>query len=296
MSKKKSNEIRYDKRILKALLIVGVVLSIIVISVIPWMFIPMDNIPSNSFLDLYMAIGIACFWPMAIIWLAFFDGKLYCRDLKNAGYEIPNDRREYGNQLNNLPRTKEIQFDKEGICKDSRILSLMAGGVAIVIFLFTIKYVVQWHFIEDVAFVTTCLVVLFLLWFIGAYVYRKQSDNRNYRNFYEDEDSRKIRTGLFNGIITIIFMGGISFYLVATAYSITRYIERTRVLTDLETIAIAVKTGDFDNLENSFRCKNGEYWLEYKDEYIEIRYSHIWEYGRTITDVKKVPYPDGRGQ
>ena len=292
MGRKRSGEIRYDKRILRALLITGVVLLVIVISVIPWMLISIRDLPSNSFLDLYMAIGIACFWPMVIIWFVYLDGKLYCSELEKAGYEIPYDRKQYGKQISNLPRTKELEFDKEGICRYSRILSVMAGGVAIVIFGFAIKYIIQWQFVEDAVFVTICLFVLCFLWLIGFYVYRKQSDNRKYRNFYEDEDYRKIRTALFDGIIAIIFLGAISFFLVATAYSFTRYIEKTRVSADLEAITIAIKNGDFDNLENSFRCKNGEYSLEYKDEYIEVRYSHIWEYGRTITDVKKVPYPD----
>lgn len=227
-------KIKYDKRTLRVIRILAIVLTVFVGLMLPWFFVPISKLPSNIILDLLMTLGLLSFWPMLAVWLLLFNGTFYLKRLARAGYEVPADRRKYGNSLDNLPRIREVKAETEGHNRQSLVLAALAGTGAAGFLVVAIKYVIQWRFVEDISFSAVCLFALAGMWCIGAFLYYRQSDNRRFLDFYLPMDSRKIRTSLEEGILTLIFVGVISATLASFPFSMTRYIEKTRVEVDRE--------------------------------------------------------------
>ena len=156
-----------------------------------------------------------------------------------------------------------------------------------------------------------CLVLLFFFWIIGTFVYYRQSDNSKYRNFYEPEDARKVRTMPGKGMFTIIVALCVSLVLATLPFTMTEYVARTIVERDKDRIYFALKRieeicaanacnpedeifqkefkeysdyEDLEDLENSLRAKNARLKVELKGDKAIAKYSYTWEYQKIRTE------------
>lgn len=223
--------IRYDKRLVKRLGIWNILLwSFVVIGVLVTM---LESSPiSNGTYDVWMMISVIFFWPAVILFICYIDGKLYLKTLEKAGFEVPINRKDFGNRLEDLLKLREIDPELHGRSRDSLILAgLTAVGVILVVVV-AIRYLIRFQGIAEIGFMAGCIFVLALFWGIAAGHYYKQSDNTRFRNFYI-LDERRCRQTLLNGIVTILIAGVVSGMFLTLPFSMTDYVVKARRAEDI---------------------------------------------------------------
>lgn len=226
-------KIRYDKWMVKFVFGLAITFTIIVLSSVPFLFMTASQMPAYDWLDVYEVIAVLSFWPMVLFWLIFLDGSLYLRDLKKAGFDLPNHRRDYQNQLGNLPRSNASGLDAIERDRQNVILASLSFLGALFFGFLSSKFFLQWGFLEnDSGFVGGSLVLLAFFWLIGFFTYLRRTNNLRYRNFYEPTDGRKLRKPFGQGLITIIVCFILSLILSNMPFSMTEYIAKSRLLID----------------------------------------------------------------
>lgn len=302
-------KIKYDTRIIRRIFIAAVLSTVIVVS--GWLagLVPIKD--THGFEEYLLLLTVVLFWPMVILWVSYIDGKLYLRNLKTAGFEVPADRRKYENKLANLPRFKELVIENTGRNKGSLLLIFFACLGAVIFLLILTDYVWKWGFLSGIGFMIFSLGLLVFFWMIGTFVYFRQSDNRKYRNFYEPEDARKVRTMFGKGMFTIIIALCISLVLATLPFTMTEYVARTIVESDKDRIYFALKQieeicaanacspedeifqkefkeysdyEDLEDMENSLRAKNAKLKIDLIGGKAVASYSYTWEYRKIRTE------------
>ena len=125
--------------IIRRIFIAAVLSTVIVVS--GWLagLVPIKD--THGFEEYLLLLTVVLFWPMVILWVSYIDGKLYLRNLKTAGFEVPADRRKYENKLANLPRFKELVIENTGRNKGSLLLTFFACLGAVIFLLILTDYV-----------------------------------------------------------------------------------------------------------------------------------------------------------
>ena len=232
-------KIQYDRRIMRIILIVAVVVSVpTLVGMICGIFF--DDIAS-TFGDVMVVTSVITFCPMAGLWLACLDSWLYLRELAKAGYEVPDDRRKYNGVLENLPRRCEPYSITDGRDRESVISACITAVCALGFVAVVIKYYAKWwHWILGVSIPGICLCVIAVFWVAGTVVYYRQSDNRRYRGRFEPADDRKVRTYLFKKIMTVLLAGLVSVIFDMAMFSAAAYIARAQMEADVDTVRYEV--------------------------------------------------------
>lgn len=261
----KNNRIKYDKKIMSLVRAGAIILSIPVVISIPIMFTTTIETPALliNIAEFIIMSGLLAFWPMVILWIVFIDGTLYLKGLEKAGYKIPEDKRVYDSLLSNLPRKIIVEENKGERNKGSITLCIINGIIALVFWCIAIKYIVQWCSIEDVGFFAFCLILLGIFWAIGALSNYKQSDNRRYKNFFDEDDNRKNRTPFSNGIAIIIILLAISSFCANIPFSMTEYVAKTRIAEDKQIVDYILSKALDIIAENEY-CMKDEWPESYK--------------------------------
>ena len=302
-------KIKYDTRNVRRIFIAATSFTFIVaLGSLAGMF-SIKN--THGFEEFLVMLTVVLFWPMVILWVYYIDGKLYLHSLKTAGFEVPADRRKYENKLANLPRLKELVIENTGRNKGSLLLTFFACLGAVIFLLILTDYVWEWGFLSGIGFMIFCLALLIFFWIIGTFVYYRQSDNSKYRNFYEPEDARKVRTMPGKGMFTIIVALCVSLVLATLPFTMTEYVERTIVESDKDRIYFALKRieeicaanacspedeifqkefkecsdyEDLEDLEKSLRAKNAKLKIDLIGGKAVASYSYTWEYRKIKTE------------
>ena len=132
-------------------------------------------------------------------------GLLYSCRLKAHGYEVPHNKREYDDNIHNLPFV-EGQVEKKGNSVESNILSILFLGVFIIQNIWNIWYIVKWNrYLPTEATVFGGIqIILDLCWIIGAFLFFTQRDAKKYRDDIEQDPYRRVRTSIENGLALCI--------------------------------------------------------------------------------------------
>lgn len=228
--------IRFDLRSEKqyrVLAILGITLGLVPIC-ISLIFLENKLVDSASTLvDILFSLSVSVCPFITLLGLGaalkLFQCKQYFKRLKNNGYEIPKDVRDYDHTLTKVPRN-EMVIIKE-YPADSRINTIIAFVCFISLVGATIWYYVEWMPVEpDTAEVfMVCAFILDALWLLGAYFYYRQMDSERYKDATSPGDGRKNRKDVMDGVITILIMMLISIFCVSMAFSMTNYVHKSRI-------------------------------------------------------------------
>lgn len=155
-------------------------------------------------------------------------------------------------------------------------------------------YYIRWACMPDRREFTLALCLLDMCWIINALIYFRQSNNKIYRDGFEEDDGRKKRTPVI-GIVLIILMGIIAPILKSCANSYTNYLYNSQVIYEQNTLcdireALIVSLEYFENDENResiidelndglYICEksrlDGEFWEEFANHYCINVFSEI---------------------
>ena len=185
-------------------------------------------------------VGLPCY----VVVLA---AKLYFARLRAYGYEIPDNKKTYGNNLNNLPKTREAGSSL--FAKHSRIGMWMYFACFVLFLVVDVMYLIKWHFMREhqmkdiCTFLFTVCLVLDSVWLILAMILRRQRNTVKYRDDVECDKTRKERLNLENIIVFAIFWAIVCALVSNLAVSTTKYMYKTQ-MGDKQVAASELKMAD----------------------------------------------------
>lgn len=180
-------------------------------------------------------VGLPCY----VVVLA---AKLYFARLQAYGYEIPENKKTYGNNLNNLPKTHGAGCSL--FAKHSRIGMWMYFAFFVLFLVVDVMYLIKWYFMKDICtFLFTVCLVLDSVWLILAIILRRQRNTEKYRDDVECDKTRKERLNLENIIVFAIFWAIVCALVSNLAVSTTKYMYKTQ-MGDKQVAASELKMAD----------------------------------------------------
>ena len=233
--------IRYDKKARKEWLIrlvialAVILLHIIILFMESFILASGDNpFIANSLLTLlfvFMSFLSYIAFPLFIISLLIvIDSSAYLKRLKQNHFEVPGDKKVYERNLANVPRTEIVE---NVYARDSRKGAILFFIVYILNVAVDIYYVAKWTGLGEkdsiMLFVLMMMAHLFFL-IISVVIYRQKDTS-----LYIDEvdvkfpgDQRKTRISLYKAIIILVIATAISAFGVSMAFTMTKYIYKSR--------------------------------------------------------------------
>ena len=180
-------------------------------------------------------VGLPCY-------VVLFAAKLYFARLRAYGYEIPDNKKIYGNNLNNLPKMREAGSSL--FAKHSWIWMWMYFACFVLFLVVDVMYLIKWHFMKDICtFLFTVCLVLDSVWLILAIILRRQRNTEKYRDDVECDKTRKERLNLENIIVFAIFWAIVCALVSNLAVSTTKYMYKTQ-MGDKQVAASELKMAD----------------------------------------------------
>ena len=180
-------------------------------------------------------VGLPCY-------VVLFAAKLYFARLRAYGYEIPDNKKTYGNNLNNLPKTHGAGSSL--FAKHSRIGMWMYFAFFVLFLVVDVMYLIKWHFMKDICtFLFTVCLVLDIVWLILAVIMWRQRNTEKYRDDVECDKTRKERLNLENIIVFAIFWAIVCALVSNLAVSTTKYMYKTQ-MGDKQVAASELKMAD----------------------------------------------------
>ena len=218
---------KYCALIFTVLLLIGLIFSFL-------------EIPGTEvFYIMAVYTGVLVGLPCYVVVLA---AKLYFARLRAYGYEIPDNKKIYGNNLNNLPKTREAGSSL--FAKHSRIGMWMYFACFVLFLAVDVMYLIKWHFMKDICtFLFTVCLVLDSVWLILAVILRRQRNTEKYRDDVECDKTRKERLNLENIIVFAIFWAIVCALASNLAASTTKYMYKTQ-MGDKQVAASELKMAD----------------------------------------------------
>ena len=165
-------------------------------------------------------VGLPCY-------VVLFAAKLYFARLRAYGYEIPENKKTYGNNLNNLPKTHGAGSSL--FAKHSRMGMWMYFAFFVLFLVVDVMYLIKWHFMKDICtFLFTVCLVLDSVWLILAMILRRQRNTVKYRDDVECDKTRKERLNLENIIVFAIFWAIVCTVACIQAVTTTKYMDKVQ--------------------------------------------------------------------
>lgn len=226
------NIIKCDKRDRRLYLILAVVSTVIFVGIMIMLQLELLEDMSSELATITMLVGaVICPVLAFAIWVMFFDSHIYLKRLGKYGFSIPDNKRDYDNDIEKLV-TGEIKTFTEP-SKESIGLALMAWFVSLGMVAFSVFYFIRFsHMLENVSFLGCVAVFIAILWAVfGAYFWRQRSRN-SYRDDVEYNSNLKKRNHIVEGMVTIIIFVVITVVATNFIYSMAKYIERSKEMNE----------------------------------------------------------------
>lgn len=220
-------KIKYDKRMITVLWITaGVSLAFFLVALVV-MYLEIAGMELVFLFGVYVGGGVLIY---ALINLVF--ATCYCKRLRRHGYIVPDDRMQYDNHLENLPRTGVVGQDIDLTGQDSRE-SIRLAVMHLVVFvdanIWNLYYYIHWHrYVKDTAVIFLWVqIFLDLVWGISALGYFRQRNPQTFRDDVEMDITRKKRTSMEEGVLAGIVVLSLTILVKIMAVEMTAAIYRS---------------------------------------------------------------------
>ncbi|MCR4716421.1 MAG: hypothetical protein K5656_04490 [Lachnospiraceae bacterium] len=239
--------IKYDLKFYKAVK-ATIIISFVLTVISALVFFAGANVKASDITDQLLIILLIITFlgyitiPLLVISLVLFlDSSIYLKRLKNNGFDLPDNKMDYQNDLSNLSRTNQTE---NIYANDSKHLFIIFLAVFFICLAFDIAYLLKWHqLVEDSVALFIFLILFHLLFLIAALIFLHQRDSSKYIDAVDIRDGRKVRMSITSGIALLLIMGLIAAFSISTAHSMTDYIHKSR-------------TGNYDDVSYFYDSDN----------------------------------------
>ena len=220
--------IKYDKQFNMACLILMIVSGVLLVLLLICMLIPDEKAADAGGFVIFIAVAGVWSIPLfALSSVLYIDSHVYLKRLEKNHFIIPYKKKEYDNDLSRVPRDQVVENLYSG---DSRIASIISVVFFAIFLINDLLYLKTWlPFEPDSAKAMFPLLIAFhFIFLIMAAVYRRQGNTEKYVDEVDVRDRRKARASLAGAVGTLILLGLIAAYSVATAHSMTKYVYKSK--------------------------------------------------------------------
>ena len=223
-------KIKYDRRIMKTLLVTTIVSAFLFLTGLVCMLAEVEG--TVVIILSGLGVGGSLF---LFAGLNLFAGFCYLRRLKAYGYEIPYKKEDYGDDLRNVPCVGGTSHSGARN-KDSRILFFLYAVVFLLTNVWNVRYIIYWHqLLGDTAVVLLVIMLLFdSFWGIYAVMFYRQGNTQRYRDDVEIDENRKERKPFEKGVIEGIIILGIMLVIKIATAGLSDVFLHNRVSHDFE--------------------------------------------------------------
>ena len=169
-------KIKFDRIIAKTAKCCALICTVLFVIGVVFSFLEIDGTEFFYIMTIYASVlvGVPCY-------VVLLSAKFYFIRLRAYGYEIPENKKTYGNNLNNLPKTREA--GRSLFAKHSRIGMWMYFAFFVLFLVVDVMYLIKWHFMKDICtFLFTVCLVLDIVWLILAVIMWRQRNTEKYRD------------------------------------------------------------------------------------------------------------------
>ena len=220
--------IKYDSKTVKVIDILSKVAAIIFL--VAWYLA--ENVWAEVGMIVFPA-GFATIILCAYYWI----GKNYLKRLHQYGYIVPENAKDYGDLLENLPKEDVGYVDPEPYNRRSKVLALVCMFMLAVMLMVGVWYYSSWYFMQDNVWVmVTLLALVALVWFLMARNFKKQMNHELYKEDVEIDKNRKNRMSSEGAVFLIAIMILVSGFAILLADSMIRYIYNSWVESDRDDV------------------------------------------------------------
>lgn len=224
-------KIKYDKKDKCLYRKTAVIFS--VLAAVNWCFLMKGEDILRCFPVEVEVVFLCSIWPLGMLavglWVGYMEAVLYLKRLWKFGYEIPEDKRTFNKDLEQLPRLEHTVIDGRIKSYDSIFLTVLTGIIVIALLIYDICFLYQYSsvgkvilFFEGILFSGTCIWV-----FLGIFYVRQISDQR-YKYDVEIDNSRRNRTNLTDGFVEIALLLVLTLLAVKAIDEAVQYMIKAR--------------------------------------------------------------------
>ncbi|MDE5778721.1 MAG: hypothetical protein K2I10_09505 [Lachnospiraceae bacterium] len=228
----KFHKIKYDMRDKRNAFMLAIVLSLLTVISFMAYFLPSDGFSAEFVCFITLSIissPVVCLAGGAY----YLEICTYLNRLKKHGYETPKNKKDFSGKLEYLSKAEQSPCisGKSGESISLAVACLLCSiGVALeaAYYLFDNRF--NWDIMgAELIFMEGMILVMAVLWLLGAFAYWRQRIQEYYRDDVEMDENRKARRQIVDGVITILVMLLITIVMVSCIHSITDYIQKIRL-------------------------------------------------------------------
>ncbi len=222
------NKIKYDKRDRKVFFTLAIITTVITLACLVLMNTDLPDELDASVIGVMMVVCFTIFPVFALAtWVMYADSHTYLRRLGKYGYLIPDNKKEYDNNLERLMLGEIKSFEEPS--KESKTLAVISCIISVAMVGYAIFLSIRFsHMLENVAFFIIVSVALAIFWLIFGFSFWKQRCRDKYKDDVEFNSSLKPRKHLVEGVATIIILLGITAVIAVNMYTMSKYVERSK--------------------------------------------------------------------
>lgn len=222
------NRIKYDKRDRKLYLILAVITTILIVVGLLLMNTEWPNSLNAAVVGVMIVVCFTVFPVVAFAtWVMFADSHMYLKRLNIYGYIVPDNKKQYDNNLESLVSGELKVFSEPN--KESMMLAVVSWVISFGMVGYSIFLSLRFsHMLENVAFFIIATVAMAIFWLVFGFSFWKQRKRDAYKDDVELNSSLKPRKHLVEGITTIIILLAISVVVAVNMYTMSKYVERSK--------------------------------------------------------------------
>lgn len=153
-------------------------------------------------------VFLCSIWPLGMLavglWVGYMEAVLYLKRLWKFGYEIPEDKRKFNRDLEQLPRLEHVVINGRIKSYDSIVLTVLTGIIVIALLIYDICFLYRYSSVgKDILFFEGMLLFGTCIWVFLGIFYARQISDRRYKYDVEIDEKRKNRTNLTDGFVEI---------------------------------------------------------------------------------------------
>ena len=174
---------------------------------------------------------VVCFTIFPVVsfamWVMFADSYAYLKRLEKYGYIVPDNKKEYESNLENLATGEPKTFSEPS--RESKILAIISWLVSFAMVGYGIFLRVRFsHMLENVAFFILVTIAMAIFWLVLGFSFWEQRKRDKFKDDVEFDSTLKNRKHLVEGIAAIVILLAISTVIAVNMYTMSKYVERSK--------------------------------------------------------------------
>ena len=220
--------IKYDKQFNKTCKTLMIISGIFALIFLVCIILPDIKAADATGLIIFISMaGIVSIPVFILSSLQYIDSAVYLKRLEKNHFTLPLRKKDYDNDLSNLPREVEVN---NLYFRDSTVSGIISITMYAIFILLDLMYFHKWKVYEpeSAGALLFILMIFHTIFPITAFILRRQKDRDRYVDNVDIRDTRKARLSITEAMGVLLILCLIAAYSVVCAHTMTRYVYKSK--------------------------------------------------------------------